>query len=314
MIAIENWREDIKAGHYDEEWFPQQMSYAVPNELGSSLFTMIIILLLVLMATMLIGSERSTRKLDFTFSLPYKRRTIFFMKWLMGIVPVVVMFTITFFMSYFIILNSEFSMYLNQFNVFEAFAFQLIGFIATYSFALFIGTITGEMISQLTLTFIFTIFPVGFLALLQVFVDVNFGNVYSRILEWTEELGRLMWPAYSFYTPGYNMFQLQSIDLLFPLFATFIFLFMGQWLYERNKSEYNGEFLIFKQLEPIFKVGIIVCFALLGGMIGTGLAPWGLRESVIYILFYWIGFLVFGYLSFLFTRKLFSMNVKIKGR
>ncbi|MEC2070560.1 ABC transporter permease subunit [Alkalihalophilus marmarensis] len=311
MVSIENWREEVRSAPAEAMNY---LEWSVHSALGMSVFSLVIIVLLVTLAVQLIGSERSTRRQDFAFALPYRRRTMFLVKWLMGVVPVLILYPITFLSAYFMIVSSEFGFHLDGVNFLEAFMLPLLGFIATYSFTLFIGTITGEMISQIALTFIFTIFPVGILVLVGYFFEVNFNNGYffGRI---SEEASRFIWPIYTVYNPTSAMGDGEFMNLWIPLAATLLFVGAGQWLYEQNHSEFNGEFLIFKQLEPIFRAGIIVCFALLGGMIGSGLVPWSLKNgSILELVFYWVGAAIFTYLSILLTNRLFSMNITIKGK
>jgi hypothetical protein len=311
MVSLENWREEIKLNPTEAMNY---LEWSVHRSLGMSVFSIAIVILLVTLAVQLIGSERSTRRQDFAFALPYRRRTMFFVKWLIGIIPLVAIYPITFASSYFIISSSEFGFHLEGVNITEAFFFPLLGFVATYSFTLLIGTITGEMISQIALTFIFTVFPVGILVLLGYFFDINFNNDFL-LGRMSEEASRFIWPVYTVYNPTSAMGDSEFMNLWVPAVASIIFLVLGQWLYEHNHSEYNGEFLIFKQLEPFFRVGIIACFALLGGMVGSGLVPWSLKNgSILMVVFYWIGAGIFTYLSYLLTKRLFSMNITIKGK
>ncbi|WP_368504724.1 hypothetical protein AB3N04_03370 [Alkalihalophilus sp. As8PL] len=311
MVSLENWREEIRLNPTEAM---EYLAWSVHSSLGMSVFSIVILILLVTLAVQLIGSERSTRRQDFAFALPYKRRTMFFVKWVIGVVPTSIIYSLTFACTYLLVNSSEFGFHLEGVNIAEAFILPLLGFVATYSFTLLIGTITGEMISQIALTFIFTIFPVGILLLLGYFFDINFNNSFL-LGRMSEEAARFIWPVYTVYNPTSAMGDSEFMSVWVPGVAIIVFLVLGQWLYERNLSEYNGEFLIFKQLEPFFRVGIIVCFALLGGMVGSGLVPWSLQSGgTLMVVFYWVGASIFTYLSYLLTKRLFSMNITIKGK
>ncbi|NEU30763.1 ABC transporter permease [bacterium LRH843] len=305
ILGLGDWRE--RAG---EEYFMPE--FEVPSIFGPSLPSFLILLLLVYLAVQFIGTERNTRRHDFSFALPFKRSTMYFVKWLVGVGVVTVAILVTFTSAYILVSTSEFGMYLNSGDIsfLTLFFTHLFGYIAMYSFALFIGTFTGEMGSQIALTIIFTIFPAGIIILLSSFLDLHAPWLLKYLHEQFQFLQKLVWPLYTMMSVINGPI---SVNLLYPIIATALFLFVGAWLYERNPSEHNGEFLLFKQLEPIFRVGIVVCFALLGGMIVSGLVPYTLTGST-QILFYWIGFFIFLLLSFLLTRRLFAMNITVKGK
>lgn len=299
ILGLEEWRELT-----NQEYFMPE--HAVPVVFGPGTSGMLIIIFLVLLAVQFIGTERNTRRHDFSFALPFKRRTMFFVKWLIGAGTTTIVMLITFTISYFLISTSEYGMYLEQ-SYFSLFLSPWLGYLAMYTFTLFIGTITGEMVSQIALTFIFTIFPIGIFVLIDSFLHLHGGEGYYQYYDALTL--QLVWPHYILSGP----FGIDDLHLWVPAVATIVFLSVGAWLYERNPSEHNGEFLLFKQLEPFFRVGIIACFALFGGMIVSSLVPFSLSNGT-QILFYWIGFGLFLILSYLLTKRLFAMNIKVKGK
>ncbi|MCM3712939.1 ABC transporter permease [Alkalihalobacillus oceani] len=301
FLGLNDWRERIN----DEYFFPQ---HEVPAIFGVSMTGIMILIFLVLLAVQFLGTERNTRRHDFAFALPFKRRTMFFVKWLLGVGTVTVAMLVTFTIAYAVIMGSEFAGYLEGYQFWRMFLTPWLGYVAMYSFTLFIGTITGEMVSQIVLTFIFTIFPIGFIALLANFISTHTG-VFPEKLD-IFFFQQFVWPIY-------NFAGLASVDdgmnLWIPAVAIVLFLGIGAWIYERNPSEYNGEFLLFKHLETLFRIGIVTCFSLLGGMIVSGLVPFTLSVGT-KIIFYWLGFFLFLVLSFFFTKRLFRMNITVKGK
>ncbi|MDE5412711.1 hypothetical protein [Alkalihalobacterium chitinilyticum] len=303
-LSLESWKtlEEQAAINPDMYGHVIVNDYMVRSLFFGGFATFLGLILIVLLAGIMIGSERNTRKNDFSFALPYKRSDMFLTKWLIGFVTITTFYTINYFAAYFLVATSNYSHFLEQFSHVQLFITPLLGFITLFSFAMLIGTIAGEMISQMALTFIFTFFPFGFYFLLQGFWMVHTNGYLPE----PEALTYLVWPIYSIDTYS-------SKPLLIPIAATIIFTIIATRLYMVNKAEHNGEFLIFKGLQPIFKVGIIVCFSLLGGMLISSLTPYT-NGNILTIVFYWIGFLVFAYLSYRLTTRLLTMNVTVKNK
>ncbi|MDG5786346.1 ABC transporter permease subunit [Evansella sp. AB-P1] len=307
ILLLESWRSHVK--HMNEHFPGQQVefhAFEIYNLYFQGIFPFIVMFGIIFLACLLIGVERNTRRMDFTFSLPFSRKDMFLSKWLYGMLLIFVFHIVNFFISYFTFMQSEFSSELGKVTLIEIFYGPLIGYLLVFTFALFIGTITGEMISQIALTFIFGIFPIGVMILVQSLIEVHFG--YSRFwienLQWVENI--------TIFNFVLNHQGNEFLDLLYPLIGIALFTILSIFLYERNKIEHNGEFLIFKQLNPIFLVGITICFALLGGIIISSLAPW--NATTLRIIAYWIGVGIFLLFSYLITRRLLRMNIMIKNK
>ncbi|UCZ54253.1 hypothetical protein LGQ02_05680 [Bacillus shivajii] len=296
FLSIENWRTQPISS------IQQQHQFYLFEVFSTGVMTFLIIMSLVFLAALLIGIERNTRRNDFTFSLPFSRKDLFLAKWMYGAIIITIFHALHFTLAYFIIWQSEFRFILEHGTFTEIFFGPFLAYLLFYSFALFIGTITGEMISQVVLTFIFAGFPYGFYLLILAMVDVHFQAIIDPI-NWVMKI-TLFYYTIAHMTPGY--------DIIIPLFGVLILPLFGALLYERNKVEHNGEFLIFKQLNPIFLMGITVCFSLLGGILVSSIAPW--NSEFIRIFAYWTGFLLFACFSYLLSKKILKMNVIVKNK
>ncbi|MFA9557481.1 ABC transporter permease subunit [Evansella sp. AB-rgal1] len=277
--------------------------YEIYNLFFQGMFAFIVMFVIIFLACLLIGVERNTRRMDFSFSLPFARKDIFLAKWLYGACIITVFHSVNFFVAYFIFMQSEFGSELANFTLLELFVGPLLGFLFIFSFALLIGTFTGEMISQIALTFIFGIFPLGLYFLVAALIDVHGGH-YPSQPDWVENI-----------TIFYHVFShinTSFVDLLYPIIGIILFAGIGVVLYELNKVEHNGEFLIFKGLHPLFLVGITLCFSLLGGIIVSSLAPYD--ATTLRIITYWIGFAIFLFFSYLITKRLLQMNLMVKNK
>ncbi|WP_218970622.1 ABC transporter permease subunit [Alkalihalobacterium alkalinitrilicum] len=303
-LNLESWKT------MEEHALIEPTAYANPivhDFMVRSLFfggfaTFLGMIIIVLLAGIMIGSERNTRKNDFSFALPYKRRDMFLTKWLIGVLSVSVFYTVNYLAAYFLVATSDYKHFLEQFSHVQLLIMPLLGFITLFSFAMLIGTVSGEMVSQMVLTFIFTFFPLGFYYLVSGFWMIH----TNEYLHEPTALTYFVWPIYSI--DAYS-----NKPLLIPIVATIIFTIIATKLYTVNKTEHNGEFLIFKGLQPVFKVGILICFALLGGMLISSLTPYT-NGNILTIVFYWIGFIVFALLSYRLTTRLLTMNVTVKNK
>ncbi|ADU29683.1 ABC transporter permease subunit [Evansella cellulosilytica] len=305
MLQVESWRVELEEfGQINMYyWSSGQTIYFIFSEGALPIFIMIAIIFL---ACLLIGVERNTRRMDFTFSFPFKRRDIFLSKMIYGMFMIISFHTINFLVAYLILFQSEFRYTLSDVTMTNIYFGPLIVFLFIFTFALFIGTITGEMISQVVLTFIFGIFPLGIAFLIITSMDIHRAQPYYREFPyWVETYTPL------FYITSTTNGFINSV--LYPLIGLVIFAILSILLYQKNKIEHNGEFLIFKQLHPIFKYGIIICFSLFGGIIISSLAPWG-GSQTFQIIGYWIGFVIFALFSYLISRRLLNMNVLVRNK
>lgn len=301
-LSLENWKEREEEAQLVDDYVYEVQEWDVLNIFSDGPLSVLGAIALIILACMLVGLERNTRRNDFTFSLPFKRRDLFLAKWCYGVLFISLFHIINFLIAYFIIYQSEYATALYLVSWVQILWGPLLGFILLFTFALFIGTIAGEMISQVVLTVIFGIFPIGFYFLIQdlVFVHFRFHLMYP---EWIQYLTPFMY-VISF-TDGVT-----KLIISFTLIA--LFLWLGILLYKKNKIEHNGEFLIFKKLNIIFLIGITICFSLLGGTIISSLAPW--NADALRIIAYWIGFTVFLLFSLLISRKLLSMNLMMRNK
>ncbi|NDI35557.1 ABC-2 transporter permease [Chengkuizengella sediminis] len=311
--------------------FKIHTDYFYDNVLNFTSIYVVLLILIFILASLLIGSERGNKTNDFTFSLPFSRKQIFLSKWMIGTTFIVSAFILNFIFTQVIIYFSEYQNMLNFEWSFIYFIYPFIAFVALYVFALFFGTITGGFIYQAALTFIFFIFPLGIYFLLgSFFENVLKRDLYDFFYEMdilflgnyfdTNSIKNLFFNVihqnnvvedgfYSFISYDYQVYY---YFLLIPVFYTLILLPLSVFLYERNKVENNGKFLLFPQLNKFFMFGIVICFALLGGIIGTAFVPY--RLNYLDSLFYIFGFIGFGILSYYLTRKLYNVNLKISSR
>ncbi|MEY8347622.1 ABC-2 transporter permease [Bacillus cereus] len=281
---------------------------------------------LIALACLLIGWERNNQSTDFLFSMPFKRKDIFLTKWLLGILNIITVQVVCW-ISMYGIKNMSFH---NEYQIFlpfhSYFLYATVVLIATYTFALFIGTITGNIFSQSSLTAILLFLPYGLVLLIS-------GFIYSNTQSSVEALGEIerktriylqhasIMSPLEFFSITYDYHPIEAFDdygnklssvpqedqmekihipsiwkLLTPFAYIIVFLPLSIFLYARTPNEQNGKILLFPSLQKWFMLCTVLCFGLLGGRILGG------RDA---LLSYYVGCFLFAIISyFIFTRLL----------
>ncbi|EZH65806.1 hypothetical protein DH09_13275 [Bacillaceae bacterium JMAK1] len=307
LLELDWLRTVAEEPSYNQQMFNSQYGYFIEDLFGASVFSVFVIAAVLIIAGMLIGLERNTRRHDFNLSLPFSRKEIFLTKATLGVGMITLLFWLNVALALIIIQFSEFSQTLSQLNVLEMMIVPWLSLLAIYMFTLFMGTISGEMISQIVLSIIFLVFPYGFTMLVGIALTVHMGNVGRVWIGMDEFILAFTIPFHLFNV--YHAFDHMAILYIMVSLAMFVLsLVLGTFLYGKGKSEKNGEFLLFQPLQPVFLIGIVACFGMFGGTIFTVF----IVSTGAAILFYWFGFLVVGGIAFLITRRLLQMNVTLK--
>jgi acetoin utilization transport system permease protein len=242
-----------------------------------------LVFLIIGMASLLIGQERTAHSTDLTFSLPFKRRDIFLSKWLFGVIHITTSLLLNLFLSmlimeYTILSEVASSTFLIHFMIF------VIPFsIAIFTFSLFIGTIAGTSVSQFVLSVIFLYFPIGFSILVSAFLT-NHGLLQASMLHMDGSPsfissiitnGTLPYPIleFSYYKDSAHMADSylnrpSYFALVSPLIYLLTSLPAGIWLFNRTKNENNGKLLVFEYGRGFFTFGVVLCFTLAAGAFG----------------------------------------------
>ncbi|ADI00012.1 ABC transporter permease [Salisediminibacterium selenitireducens] len=300
-LSIEHWNERADMAETIDNYVYEVQRWDLIQVFSEGAVTIFLVIGIIGLAAMLIGLERNTRRQDFTLSLPYSRITSFVHKWLYGTAAIVVFHFVNFWIAYFIIYQSRHQLSFEQVTFNEILYEPMLGFILLYTFALMIGSISGEMISQLGLTALFGFLPLGIFYLMQDLIDVHFGTVVPLPI-WVE-----------FITPFIYVFDggQGGPFLIFRFIGIALFFVAGLWLYRKSPAEFNGEFLVYKRIQPVLTVLIVLMISFFGGSFITSLAPW--TADVLRILSYWIGFTVFLLFAVLIVRKITEMRLLTAG-
>ncbi|MEH6888219.1 ABC transporter permease [Bacillus sp. JJ864] len=277
-------------------------------------------LLLIGLAVILIGWERHNQTNDFLWSMPFKRSHLFLSKWLFGTIHIVSTLSINWILMY-IVYNTTIHAEYQSFTLFHLyFVYTIITLIAVYTLALFIGTITGNIISQGALSYIMVVFPLyifqlafPLFALHVELSQIEYNNVYNKSSAYTENTSAVA-PLVHFtidyaYDPNRENIQAgpayhhipSAWTLLSPAIYILICLPLGAYLYARSPNEQNGKILLYQKLHIYFSICTSICFGLLGSEVFTD----GSKSIPLhYMYFIGFGILTYAILQWVLKHKL----------
>ncbi|MBY6037912.1 ABC transporter permease [Fictibacillus nanhaiensis] len=278
--------------------------------------------IIVGLATLLIGQERTTHSTDLTFALPFKRKDIFLSKWMFGIVHITTSILLNLLLCMVIVKFTILSEMVDASFLLEFMILVIPFSIAIFTFCLFIGTIAGSMVSQFLLSVIFLWFPIGFFWLIGTFLTyhgVQINEVYD-LHDPLHSFGDFM-SAATLPIPVYEFSYFTNLDdsvsnsytnmpnpfvFLSPLLYMIITFPLGIWLFTRSKNENNGRLLVFEKGKGFFSFGVVLCFALAFGMAGGGLFNSNNTPSLIG---YYVSAGIGGILSYILLRKIIGLRL-----
>ncbi|MEH7238212.1 hypothetical protein [Bacillus sp. JJ1562] len=300
--------------HMEESGSLENYSFHFHDFMDVGVFQMIVV---VLLASILIGLERTNQSLDFTLSLPYKRQEIFFNKWLFGIAHIIAALGVSVLISVFILVNSAIHDYLPLSALGIYFIIALFSLVGIYSFSLFIGFIGASIVSQFAFSIIFLFLPYGLYNLViqayrfhyyavtgtpfyQLYKVYNVGLIFDflsfpiMLIEVDNFINDVF--VWKQSTPTFGL-----LFLIVPTIVTGLSLFFMNLLASRIKSENNGKILAYEKLLPYLKVGVIICFYLFGGMV---------FGSALNLLSYHLGGLGFSIVAYIILTKLAGLRMQ----
>lgn len=243
------------------------------------------------LAIMALAGERKHSTIDFLLSLPFSRREIFCNKIVYYLTSLVMIMVVNY-GALLAVWNFNLSVkeMLDISYIHNLFFVFTVAAIFTFAFTLIFTTIAGSIVAAGVFTGIFFIFPLGFLGLLA----LTLWPYWPGIKQYTDEL--VLWG--SRFSP-FEIIDPTIIQGNWPwiLAASAVLVLGASLLFLRNPVEKNGHVVVFTALEPVLKVGVAICsallvgafmainpilhvlFALLGGVVGWVIVSWLVRRS-----------------------------------
>lgn len=319
------WYGDNVTNPSVEELFSPQYSYFIGDLQTLIPYGGVIFLYIIfgfLMASVLIGSERNSQMSDFAMSLPFNRNQLYISKWLIGTSGIIVSSLIGGPLMLWVIHSSRYSFLMDghTLQVAGLVGFMLLTGIAVFSLALWMGSFGGEAVSQVLWSVVALLFPVGIILLIQgsiYAVAQNTSGVYGLFERAMESVFlRVISPlANVFNVDTFNMFtdntvweDFMTVAMLSAISFIILSFVLGLWMFNRAPQENNGRFFMFTNWLWLVHVIMVVCFAMLGGIILANLSyP---TNSILYV----VGFVIGGFLAHLLAKRLlYRLNLKLKS-
>ncbi|KGM98710.1 ABC-2 transporter permease [Clostridium botulinum] len=243
----------------------------------------------ILIGTIIVGSELMGRKYDDLNSLPFKREEIILSKWVVSVLVIVVPLVIGFGLVHLLY-------HMNEDIIGKAVTNKMILTWSTISilipvfvltFIMLIQTLSGKHLIGGIVGGIFLVFPLAFGALFFMAMDIfkrnpNFVNFVDQHFDGISNklyiFARIITPAaYGFdlrleKPNGYEVYTFDSffsprVRIIFLIVFTILAFILMVYAFKKVPIERCGYIVIFKPLEIIFKIGVSVCFGLLGSAI-----------------------------------------------
>ncbi|TCI37625.1 MULTISPECIES: ABC transporter permease subunit [unclassified Exiguobacterium] len=308
-----------------EELFNPQYSYWIGDLQTLIPYVGVIFLYIIfgfLMASVLIGSERNSQMSDFAMSLPFNRNQLYISKWLIGTSGIVVSTLLGGPLMLWMIHASRYSFLIegHTLKVAALVGFMLLTGIAVFSLALWMGSFGGEAISQVLWSVVALLFPVGILLLIQgsvISFTQNTERVYSVFERAIESVFlRVISPlanvinvdTYNLYTDNSVWQEFLAVAPLSVLAFIVLSFGLGLLTFNRAPQENNGRFFMFSNWLWFVHLMMVLCFAMLGGIILANIAY--STNSILYV----IGFLIGGFLAHLLAKRLlYRFNLQLKS-
>ncbi|TCI53758.1 hypothetical protein EVJ24_08705 [Exiguobacterium sp. SH1S21] len=273
-----------------------------------------------LMASVLIGSERNSQMSDFSMSLPFSRNQLYISKWLIGVSGIILSSLIGGAAMLVLIHSSRYA-FLIEGQTLKVTAILgliiLIG-ISVFTLSLWMGSFGGEAISQVLWSIVAFLFPIGILTLVNGSIQAITGYVsydwYSAALESLPM--RIVSPlvnivnvdVYNLFTDNSVWHDFTTVGILSSLLFIGLTFGLGLLMFNQAPQENNGRFFMFTGWLWLVHVIMVLCFAMLGGIILSAISyP---TSVTLYI----VGFLIGGFLSHLLAKRLlYRFNLQLKS-
>lgn len=231
-------------------------------------FVLILVITMVFLAVIIMKHERSAHEHMLVASMPFTREEVIGTKWITGALGVVLPFAINYILLN-LILISNYSLignYIEFSTILKWLLLCLLTALSVFTFSLFVQTVMGGYIYGGIVGSILLYTPIGLSNLIGFYLKIMgvsmkyLKNIY-RIGDRMSVFSYISDYGYGGLNPKiiYHNFGLNTAILFISII---VFLLLSLYAYRRNLLESIGNFILFKPLEPFFKVGFSICFAL----------------------------------------------------
>ncbi|WP_202081026.1 ABC transporter permease subunit [Caldalkalibacillus salinus] len=273
-------------------------------------------MVVIIMASLLLGLQRTNQSYELTLSLPYSRQEIMLSKWLLGVLTIVGSVAVSALLSLIVIQTTILTEYFHLEVLGYYVIFAILGTVAIFSFATMFGYLTGSFFAQAVLTSIFVIFPIPFAELVRTFVSNHTGEFVS-MSGFTDSMSLVTLAMYvadfgyrasdAIHREG-GLSGIGTVILVCGLY-TLLSVALAYILSRHAKAEHHGRTLLYQSIEPILKAGVIVCFFLTGGMFFSEINYHGGERSLVS---YYMGGILFAGIAYYVLTKLLNIRFRFQ--
>ena len=246
--------------------------------------------LIIALACLLIGWERSNQSNTLLMTMPFKRKNVFLSKWAFGSFCIVSSLLINWIIMYVIYRTTIHFDYQSFSPLHRYFLYAIVSYVAVYTAALCIGTFTGSIVSQVIFCIPWLLMGLTFIPLVYTFTlnhleatDTKNNKLDQQLYEINQKTNIVV-PIYRFSidynyqpdsrkrdndpttlrNPASHVYY-SAKSMLVPIFYTIFYLLLGTYLYMRSPNENNQKIFIFQKHIKIWIWVTSIYFALLGG-------------------------------------------------
>ncbi|WP_114571839.1 ABC transporter permease subunit [Exiguobacterium flavidum] len=283
--------------------------YLITQVLVNPIFTGGAAVLIAIFSILLIGAERGSGRSGMLHALPFPRRSLFFIKWLIGaglllVIPLIGLGVSAFLLQ--VIGNIPLGDWTTPVQLAEMFAYHYLFDLAVFSLFLLAGTLAGDVIGQLLIGLFLVFF--NLLTVGVIFAVVSAGLEPNSVMD--EQIERFVEPLMT----TFSLFTLFGVDqaiferdfptvpsAVYAICLTLVATLLAAYLYPRVHNEMTGRFTVFPRLrKPIVLIFSLYAVLLLGAFVSL----FASFQGMITQMFYWLAVLILAWPVFLAFRRL----------
>jgi acetoin utilization transport system permease protein len=249
----------------------------------------------IILAIIQLGIERNKGILDFSFGLPFHRRTIFRSKVFIGALVIWGSQFISFVISLCLIaiLRPDVGSFYSEYLMSTLTCFML------YMLMLAAGTMTGSVIAQLMVGLSASILPMLLFLLIYAHFEMIFRNHTSTSL--FQSISTLV----SYVTPLFYVSRefIRNPMIILPLILTGLFYWIGIICFDKLPNEREGYFFLLEKMNKPIQLLVIAI-----GLLGFGLFGYAVTNS---LFGYFIGMVIGAIIGFFLSYFLIFKKSKL---
>lgn len=283
--------------------------YLLTQVLVSPIFTGVAAVLIAIFSILLIGAERGSGRSGMLHALPFPRRSLFFIKWLIGaglllVIPLIGLGVSAFLLQ--VIGNIPLGDWTTPVQLAEMFAYHYLFDLAVFSLFLLAGTLAGDVIGQLLMGLFLVFFNLLTVGVIYAVLVSGLGQNFfteGQIDRYVEPL-LTTFSLFSLFGVGQEVFErdmLTGQTTIYAVCLTLIATLLAAYLYPRVHNEMTGRFTVFPKLrKPLVLIFTAYAVLLLAAFVSL-FAPF---QGTVTQMFYWLAVLILAWPAFLAFRRL----------